>query len=396
MRRVKLKHLLILIFMAFLVAGCTQKVVKLKMPNQNVPVKKVEEDKKTVVEEFISNDSVIQEEIINNNGSKNEITQENSEVLASSEPEIKFDSTKANLKIAFVYPSSLVSKYAKNSINTVAAYLTFLNANYDLVVIDSQNESADSINNAFNKVKEEGITKVIALYTPNAINNLNTMPLNDIMVYLPLIEKKDSLSQNDNLIFGSISYEDQLKKLSYYSDGPNVLFYQNTYLGNKLKNSYENVVSYTTARKEIKSGETNFKNIVVDSRLRNSSIFLNVDIVKSSLIMSQLRANDIYPKFIFSTQINFDPMLMTLTQDKDREKMVLANSIEKIDNKLRDEILNFGGNINFEWVDYSTLVGANYLVNGNNNLIPTKIVENQAVYTPRLFKSTEYGFVEIK
>ena len=63
---------------------------------------------------------------------------------------------------------------------------------------------------------------------------------------------------------------------------------------------------------------------------------------------------------------------------------------------VRDEILNFGGNINFEWVDYSTLVGANYLVNGNNNLIPTKIVENQAVYTPRLFKSTEYGFVEIK
>ena len=105
MRRVKLKQLLTLIFMAFLVAGCTQKVVKLKMPNQNVPVKKVEEDKKTVVEEFISNDSVIQEEIINNNGSKNEITQEeNSEVLASSEPEIKFDSTKANLKIAFVYP----------------------------------------------------------------------------------------------------------------------------------------------------------------------------------------------------------------------------------------------------------------------------------------------------
>ena len=55
--------------------------------------------------------------------------------------------------------------------------MTFLNANYDLVVIDSQNESADSINNAFNKVKEEGITKVIALYTPNAINNLNTMSL---------------------------------------------------------------------------------------------------------------------------------------------------------------------------------------------------------------------------
>src|SRR5574344_615111 len=391
MRRVKLKHLLILIFMAFLVAGCTQKVVKLKMPNQNVPVKKVEEDKKTVVEEFISNDSVIQEEIINNNGSKNEITQEeNSEVLASSEPEIKFDSTKANLKIAFVYPSSLVSKYAKNSINTVAAYLTFLNANYDLVVIDSQNESMDSINRAFEKVKEKELTKVIALFTPNAINSLNSVALDDIMVYLPLIETKDSL------IFGSISYEDQLKKLSYYSDGPNVLFYQDTYLGNKLRNSYENTISYTTARKEIRKDETNFRSLVVDSRLRNSSIFLNVDIVKSSLIMSQLRANDMYPKFISSTQINFDPILMTLTQDKDRERLVLANSIDKRDPKLRDEIVNFVGNINFEWVDYSTLVGISYLVNGNSSYIATKIVENQAVYNPRLFKSTEYGFVEIK
>lgn len=390
-----MKKLVALIFMAFLLAGCTQKVVKLKMP-QNVPVKKVDEDKKTVVEEFISNDSVIQEEIINNNGSKNELTQEDSEVLASSEPEIKFDSTRANLKIAFVYPSSLVSKYAKNSINTVAAYLTFLNANYDLVVIDSQNESIDSINRAFEKVKEKELTKVIALFTPNAINSLNSVALDDIMVYLPLIEKKDSLATNDNLIFGSISYEDQLKKLSYYSDGPNVLFYQDTYLGNKLRNSYENTISYTTARKEIRKDETNFRSLVVDSRLRNSSIFLNVDIVKSSLIMSQLRANDIYPKFIFSTQINFDPILMTLTQDKDRERLVLANSIDKIDPKLRDEIINFGGNINFEWVDYSTLVGINYLVNGNSSYIPTKIVENQAVYNPRLFKSTDYGFVEIK
>ncbi|AXK48647.1 hypothetical protein CRU87_06440 [Aliarcobacter trophiarum LMG 25534] len=391
-----MKKLVALIFMAFLLAGCTQKVVKLKMP-QNVPAKKVDEDKKTVVEEFISNDSVIQEEIINNSGSKNEITSdEDSEALLSNEMEIKFDSTKANLKVAFVYPSSLVSKYARNSINTTAGYLSFIEANYNLVVIDSQNESMDSINKAFEKVKEAGITKVIALFTPNAINNINSLALDDIMVYLPLIEKKDSLATNNSLIFGSISYEDQLKKLSYYSDGPNVLFYQDTYLGNKLRNSYENTISYTTARKEVRKNETNFKSLVSDSRLRNSSLFLNVDIVKSSLIMSQLRANDIYPKFIFSTQINFDPILMTLTQDKDRERLVLANSIDKLNPKLRDEIINFGGNINFEWVDYSTLVGISYLINGNNSFMPTKIVENQVVYNPRLFKSTDYGFVEIK
>ncbi|WP_026803537.1 hypothetical protein [Aliarcobacter lanthieri] len=387
-----MKHLVTLIFMAVLFTGCLQKqVVQLKMPNQNVPVKQVDEDKATVVEEFISNDSIIQEEIINNSGSQNDIIQDGDSIVMSD-----IDGTKAKIKIAFVYPSSLVSKYAKNSINTVSGYLSYIKANYNLVVIDSSNESLDSITKAFDKVKEEGITKVIALYTPNAINNINKVALDDILVYLPLIEKKESLEINDNLIFGSISYEEQLKKLSYYSDGVNVLFYQDTYLGNKLKNSYESVVQGTIVRKEIKRNETNFRSIVVDSRLRNSSLFLNTDIVKSSLILSQLRANDIYPKIIFSTQINYDPVLMTLTQDKDRERLVLANSIENIDNNLKDEILSYGGNIIYEWVDYSTLVGINYLINGNNRYIPTKIVENQAVYNPRLFKSTEYGFVEIK
>ena len=393
-----MRQILVLLFIVFAFLGCNQKqVVQLKMPGKQAPVVQaakpqvVDEDKTTVIEEFTPVEvfeTDVKEQIMNNSGSKNEVLENDDKFSA-------IDTTKANVNIAFVYPKNLI-KYSKGSISTVGSYLSYKNIKYNLKVIELENEDYNSIENTFSNLKNSGFSDVIALFTPNSINSLSKIVDSDFKVYLPLIEKKNSLETNDNLIFGSISYEEQLKKLSYYSNGDNVLFYQNTYLGNKLKNSYENVVSYTTARKEIKSGETNFKNIVVDSRLRNSSIFLNVDIVKSSLIMSQLRANDIYPKFIFSTQINFDPMLMTLTQDKDREKMVLANSIEKIDNKLRDEILNFGGNINFEWVDYSTLVGANYLVNGNNNLIPTKIVENQAVYTPRLFKSTEYGFVEIK
>lgn len=390
-----MRNIIAVIFIAFLMAGCFQKqVVQLKMPNQNVH--QHAEDKKTVVEEFISNDTIIQEEIINNNGTSNEYVEDSDTTFAVVDEKFEFDSTKANIKLAFVYPSSLVSKYAKNSINTVAGYFSFLKANYDLVVIDTVNETPDSINKAFEEIKSKNITKVIALFTPNSTATLGRLYLDDIYVYLPLIEKKELLEENNNLIFGSISYEEQLKKLSYYSNGANVLFHQSSYLGNKLKNSYELVVDNTIARKEIKKDETNFRSLVVDSRLRNSSVFLNVDIVKSSLILSQLRANDIYPYMIFSTQINFDPVLMTLTQDKDREKLLLANSIEEVNAKLKDEVLSFGGNIIYEWVDYSTLVGANYLINGNNSLIPTKIVDNQAVFNTRLFKSTDYGFVEIK
>lgn len=397
-----MKQLLTLLFVAFVFLGCNQKqVVQLKMPNQNKSVPtKVKEDKTTVVEEFISNDSIIKEEVIDNsnNGSMNTVQpQADEETVAQQSININIDETRANVKLAFVYPSTLVSKYAKSSLSTISGYLSYKQANYNLIVVDSKNESYENINNAFSKLKEEGVTKVIALFTPNALNNLNKIVTDDFKVYLPLIEKKDSLENNDNLIFGSISYDDQLKKLSYYSNGKNSTFYQETYLGTKLKNSYDFVIGNSNLRKGISNDEKNFKNIVNDSRLRNSSLFLNTDLVKSSLILSQMTVYEINPNTILATQILFDPMLMVLTQERDRQNLIIANSIGNVDSKLKDEIATVGGNITFEWVDYSTLVGTNYLFsNGNSSLISTKIENNQAVYTPRLFKSTDIGFLEIK
>ncbi|WP_157277655.1 hypothetical protein [Aliarcobacter butzleri] len=396
-----MKQLLTLLFVAFVFLGCNQKqVVQLKMPNQNKSVPtKVKEDKTTVVEEFISNDSIIKEEVIDNsnNGSMNTVQPQAEETVAQQSININIDETRANVKLAFVYPSTLVSKYAKSSLSTISGYLSYKQANYNLIVVDSKNESYENINNAFSKLKEEGVTKVIALFTPNALNNLNKIVTDDFKVYLPLIEKKDSLENNDNLIFGSISYDDQLKKLSYYSNGKNSTFYQETYLGTKLKNSYDFVIGNSNLRKEISNDEKNFKNIVNDSRLRNSSLFLNTDLVKSSLILSQMTVYEINPNTILATQILFDPMLMVLTQERDRQNLIIANSIGDVDSKLKDEIATVGGNITFEWVDYSTLVGTNYLFsNGNSSLISTKIENNQAVYTPRLFKSTDIGFLEIK
>ncbi|MDN5105481.1 hypothetical protein O8C79_09260 [Aliarcobacter butzleri] len=397
-----MKQLLTLLFVAFVFLGCNQKqVVQLKMPNQNKSVPtKVKEDKTTVVEEFISNDSIIKEEVIDNsnNGSMNTVQpQADEETVAQQSININIDETRANVKLAFVYPSTLVSKYAKSSLSTISGYLSYKQANYNLIVVDSKNESYENINNAFSKLKEEGVTKVIALFTPNALNNLNKIVTDDFKVYLPLIEKKDSLENNDNLIFGSISYDDQLKKLSYYSNGKNSTFYQETYLGTKLKNSYDFVIGNSNLRKEISNDEKNFKNVVNDSRLRNSSLFLNTDLVKSSLILSQMTVYEINPNTILATQILFDPMLMVLTQERDRQNLIIANSIGNVDSKLKDEIATVGGNITFEWVDYSTLVGTNYLFsNGNSSLISTKIENNQAVYTPRLFKSTDIGFLEIK
>ena len=398
-----MRQIITLLILVFVFFGCVQKqTVPLKLPQTKEKVNeiKIKKEKPStevitpVIEGLKPIDIKVSDGSLDNSVQAIEEDNIQDNVIIS---EIQVDLAKVKIKVAFIYPSSLVEKYAKTSLSTISGYLSYQKADYDLTIIDSTNESYENINSAFEKAKQNGVTKVIGLFTPSAISSLDKIVTDDVKVYLPLIEKKDSLTSNENLIFGSISYEQQVKKLISYSSTNNAMFYQDTYIGNKLKRAYDASVYDTRVRKEISKTETNFKYIVNDYKLNNSTLFLNTDLVKTSLILSQLRAYDISPKAILSTQVSYDPMLMLLTQDQDRDKLVIANSIDSVNNELRDEISTFGGNIVYEWVDYSTLVGINYLYYGNNsNLVQTKIIDNQAVYNPKLYKSTEVGFLEIK
>ena len=236
-----MKQIIALIILVFVFFGCTQRqTVQLKMPNkQNTfakPAKTtpVKEDKITVVQELepidiVESDNkgkIKKEEPVEYEvapiieGDKIE-NQKISAPKGSSENEIEnkieIDTTKVKMKVAFLYPSNLVSKYAKSSINTVSGYLSHQDSDYELVVIDTENESASRIDSAFQEVRESNIKNVIALFTPNAVGTLNNVVSNDLKVYLPLIEKKEVSSSNSSLIFGSISYEEQVKKLVNYS-----------------------------------------------------------------------------------------------------------------------------------------------------------------------------------
>lgn len=399
-----MKQIITLLILVFVFFGCNQKQsVQLQLPQKKGTVKevKIKEPKKStetisIVEEILPID-------IKESTSENINIQipnpENidSTIAESVNEDIKIDINRVKIRVALIYPSKLVEKYAKSSLNTISGYLSYQNADYELIAIDCETESYDKINSAFSSLSQTGITNVIALFTPNAINSLESIVSSNLKVYLPLIEKKDSLSNNESLIFGSISYEQQIEKLNSYSSSNNVMFYQNSYIGNKLKKAYDSVIYETKTKKEISKDEKNFRGIVNDYRLNNSSLYLNTDIVKTSLILSQIVAYNISPRVIFSTQLNYDPMIMMLTQEKDREKLIIANSIDTVNKELKDEIANFGGNIVYEWVDYSTLVGINYLYYGSNSsLIQTQIVDNQAVYNPKLYKSTDVGFSEIK
>ena len=371
-----MKYLLSIIISVFVFTGCVEKqqVVEANIPNEKIgkPIVKPEikiEEKIDVVEEL-----EIEEEII------------------------PFLESQDKVKIAFIYPSKYVAKYAKPSISTILAYLSYKEIDYDFKVIDTENESLEKIQSAFETLKQNDYKNVIALFTPRVNEILNQIDLEDIRVYLPLIEKNSSIENKSNLIYGSISYEEQINKLIEYSpNDKKVMFYQDSFLGKKLKSKFDSLGINIPVVKEIKKKRNYFRGLIKDYRLNNANIFLNTDIVKTSLILSQITANRIYPSIVLSTQNNFDPKLISLTQEKDRNKFIVASSIDDVNEKLLDTIELFGGNVRYEWVDYSVLVGVNYLFDSNRSgLLLTEIIDNEVDYKPRLFKATDFGFIEIK
>lgn len=377
-----MKKLLSIVFIVVVFIGCTPKQeVEINIPNEEVN----KDLGKPIINDFDIGEKIGKEEI------------ESLDPLDIKEDEFSFVSDGKSINIAVVYPSRIVGRYAKTSMNTILGYLAFMNANYNVKVYDTENENIENISKAFENLKTDGFEKVIALFTPRASNILHELDTSSLKVYLPLSNKSDNETFKENFVYGAISYDRQIKKLLEYSNIKNTMFYQDSYIGKKLKEKYEVQVPVTLRTKMIKNKRNYFKGIVKDYKLKNSTLFLNTKLVKTSIILSQLRAYDIEPKVILSTQLNFDPRIIALTQEKDRENFVVASSIDKVDDKLIDIIKMYGGDIEYSWVDYSTLVGINYLYESNvSNGINTKIEENKVIYEPKLYKTTRFGFLEIK
>lgn len=382
--------LFFLLFILFL-AGCSSKkevVIEQKAQNE---VKVVDLEKQRLLKEQRDklNDQIVNED--------DEISFIDNGTNLLTEDELVLNKEK-KMDIAIIFPSKLIGKYAKSSINTITGYFLYKKLNFNLKVFDSELESPEKIALTFEKLKESGFKKVIALYTVNGIETINALEgLDELDIYFPLIHKEELIEPNENFIYGGISYEDQMIKLMEYSNYENYMFYQNSYVGQKLKNYFEDLTLEGSISQEIKRKNNNFKALIEESEVNDKTVFLNTNIIKTSIILSQINIYNKEPFIMLSTQLNYNPLLISLTQKKDREKFFVANSIGEVDTILSDIIDNLGANVSYNWVDYSTLVGINYLYDLNSSsLIKTKVVNNQVQYEPRVFAATSFGFLEIK
>ena len=305
-------------------------------------------------------------------------------------------------KIALLAPSKVIGKYANSMADSILSYLLFKDSKFQFELFDSTDESEANIVNTLSEINHKGYNLVIAAVTQNGarmiVKHESTM-----QIYIPTINKKEIDLLSENISFGGIDYEEQIDRLLAYSGERVAIFGDKSALSKKLENYVDNAsfaeVSY---RKTIKNAKANLTPFIKDNRkLKNASIFLNMPIVKSSLLASQLNVYDAEYKNVLLTQISYNPLLFTLTQAKDRADMYIANSVGASDFRLKDINLILGTNLDFSWVNYSTAIGVDYLVSnfteaGYEKVFSEPMVNNQIKYNIDILKPANSSFESIK
>lgn len=309
-------------------------------------------------------------------------------------------SADAEFKIAIIVPENSIKSYAGIVANSVIAYTIRQNANIDVKFYNIGNESPGAIDSAIAKAKSENISYLIAPFTAVGANYLNSVLDSSMLAYVPTLHISSVENLRANLIFGGIDYKDQIAKLLEFSNGKVAAFSDGSALGNSL-NRYSDELGGGLAYENIIAGnQTDFKGFLSgNSRLAEATIFLNVPIVKASMLSSQLRLYDVKSAALLSTQINYTPNIFKLTQPEDRANMYIANSLSNVDMALdsNNEILS--QDINFNWVGYSTSVGMDYIytsyLNQNTQKLFSERIENsQVIYNTKILKAGESSFIQ--
>ncbi len=216
----------------------------------------------------------------------------------------------AQARLAILVPQKSIQRYATSTINSIIAYLLAKDSNFDIEVFNSHDESPSSLGLALSQIRQKGYKVVIAPMTQRGARYLMQNG-NDFVIFIPTINYKSMQNAPSNMLFGGIDYEEQVRKLLDYS-GPKVAtFSDGSMLGDKLNSFVAQNVDVRYEKRIKDSKKINLKYILKGNRvLQNASVFLNMPLVKSSLLSSQLRVYDIRPYRLLSTQINYRPMLL--------------------------------------------------------------------------------------
>lgn len=318
-------------------------------------------------------------------------------------------------KIALVYGLNNIGKYSIESINVISTYLSTKYENYSLKVFDIGLESKESYDNVLDQLNELDINNAIFLVTEEQIESLLENEKNkDIDIYLPIINKNslENNITNSNIIFGGIDYSAQFDEIitkiqinfekhkmeaneTNISINNNIFeIYDNKPISKKLHTSFISKVDNYKSIGLFGKNPSYAKILTKHNDLNESTVILNTSIIKSSIVLSQLRANEIYPKYVYSTQINYTPLVFVLTQYEDRNMVQITNSIRNLPHEIESVFNLIGSDVRYNWVNYSTLIGIEYLFSKSNLIFDNEINNNQVQYAIDFFDVERNNFIK--
>ena len=324
--------------------------------------------------------------------------------------------TESKLRIALLLPYKKIARYASSTTNASFAYLMSKNRPFELKSYKIEDESFDEISDALKKIQKDGFSYVIAPMTQEGEEIVSRIDP-EINIYFPTINKKDAKNASDYLYYGGIDYRAQSDLLLSEAISPLVIFYDQSAIGEQLS-EYQGAAFSTKFEQDrnstsfssldpsqkpsiikfsIPQQTTNLEKQLKENKDINAgSFFVNTPIIKSGMIISQLTLYDTNATNILSTQTNYNPLLLSMTQYQDRKDMIIANSITQNKDVLIETNSLLGNDIVYDWINYTTTVGIDYfahLISGEKREYDIQNIDNQMIYPINLLQPSFSRFI---
>lgn len=301
--------------------------------------------------------------------------------------------------IAAIFPSQVVGKYAIDGVNSINAYLLHKDVIFNLITHDCITEEDNAIKSVSDNIDFDKYRYVVLFMTKDGLKKFLTLEKSkNLKIYAPLINKEDIDFEAPNVVFGGIDYTQQFKELLKLANLDNMSeFHDGVSLGQTLSYKLDKIYSidYKFQKRLIRNNINYESFLKTNKTILNTDIFLNTPIVQSSILLSQMRAYEVEYEKVLSTQINYTPLILSLTQVDDRKNMIIANSIGKLDDKLIESGAVLNTDFKYNWVNYSTLIGIDYLISQRFKIdrnFENEIIDNQVKFNVSLYETGMFSF----
>lgn len=304
-------------------------------------------------------------------------------------------------RIAVLIPSESIGRYSVIVSNSVSAYLLSKGKPFEMRVFDSADEKPESLENAVKEIEAAGFNRALAALTVDGARTIASMNPT-IELYIPTVNRNEIIYAPNNLYFGGIDYPRQLEALSQYANRfRTFVLSEPSALSQKITAAADAILPTPASRVTLDNPRVNFSQLFKTHKIgAGASILLNTQPVRTSMALSQITFNDIRIASALSTQMNYNPLLLTLPQSDDVKNLYIANAIGPGNMTLRDINQLLRNDLRFDWTAYASSAMAAMISQRNGGdysprveLFGLELEDNQIQYPIKIYQIKNARFV---